>query len=205
MPRKGGRVNPRGGKAEQAEKGSGLSRLAPRAERHRDPAGQMKCHCGAASRTARTSPSVRRSWRRRSGSETGRRTRSPARAAAARWCRWWTGRRIARFSGGLGGRQRPRSGSTGLQPPRAQISGAQGPGFTITGLLSAPGLRGRCGNGRCCTSEWKWGDEMRANPVRNRRRPVSWNPRAHRRHACRDDLRESGSTTPVMATLCRTE
>ncbi len=40
---------------------------------------------GAASRTARTSPSVRRSWRRRSGSAAGRRTRSSARATAARW------------------------------------------------------------------------------------------------------------------------
>ncbi len=53
MPRKGGRVNPRGGKAEQAEKGRGISRLAPRAERHRDPAGQMKCHWAAAARRAK--------------------------------------------------------------------------------------------------------------------------------------------------------
>ena len=57
-----------------------------------------------------TSRSGRRSWSGRSGSATGRRTRSSAEATAGRWCRWWTVRRkqpllqrVGRRTGGCGG------------------------------------------------------------------------------------------------------
>ncbi len=35
----------------------------------------------------------------------------------------------------------------------------------ITGPTSAPELRARCGNGRCCTSEWKWGNDSPSYPI----------------------------------------
>ncbi len=40
------------------------------------------------------------------------------------------------------------------------ISGAPGLGFTIAGPSPPPGLRARCRNGRCCTSEWKSGCKL---------------------------------------------
>ncbi len=102
---------------------------------------------GATFRTARTSPSARRSWRRRSGSAAGRRTRSSARATAARWRRWWTGRRTARFAKGWaedrgrGGRRAARYAAAARRPgPHDHGGQRQG----VRGAcLGGAGARGR--------------------------------------------------------------
>ena len=236
----------------------------PRARSRTGRAGATRA--GAASRTARTSPSARRSWRRRSGSAAGRRTRSSARATAARWraggpgvelhasCKG-LGRRTAAAAGaallemllplaalartitadngkefaghawvaralgagflfatpchswerGLNGhanglvrgcfsrdtdsgrsqtRRRGRPGPdgrasgegarlhgpgrgvpegaaslTGAVPDRVPEGPVRGETRGVCGPPTSVGLRARCGNGRCCTSEWKWGKE----------------------------------------------
>ncbi len=98
--RAGARTGPPAASARRASRwraGSGYANTSAPTGR---PGGGSTCSCaggagsrtgravatraGAASRTARTSPSARRSWRRRSGSAAGRRTRSSASRPNAR-------------------------------------------------------------------------------------------------------------------------
>ncbi len=43
------------------------------------------------------------------------------------------------------------------RPPPTGAQEGGGQDFGVASVRAPVGLRPRCGNGRCCTSEWKWG------------------------------------------------